>query len=135
MIDRTPKGEIEYFTTAKEIALEDDRIELDIHVIGWSKKFRIRALSFGQMERITRNSRDDKGELDNELWSYWTLVEGVVLPNIRIADAKELADNNGAFIRELVDEIWQLGRISRKQWDDYIAEQTRLTEAESKNAD
>ncbi len=132
MINRDPKEDIEYFGNAKEIALEDDRIELDIHVIGWSKKFRIRALSFGQMEKITRNARDEKGDIDNEKWVYWTLVEGIVRPNIRIKEAEELSENNGTFVRELADEIWQLGRISKKQWDEYIAEQLRLSEAEKK---
>ena len=132
MIIRDPKEEIEYFGSAKEIALEDDRIELDIHVIGWSKKFRIRALSFGQMEKITRNARDEKGDIDNEKWVYWTLVEGVIRPNIRIKEAEELSENNGAFVRELADEIWQLGRISKRQWDDYLAEQLGLPNAESK---
>lgn len=129
MIITDPK-DVEFFDNAKEITLEDDRLTLDIQVIGWSKKFKIRALSFGQMEDINRKARDDKGEMDQELWSYWTLVHGVVIPMMRINEAKALADNNGAFVRELCNEIWQMGRVSRKQWDSYVEEQKRLSEIE-----
>ena len=125
-IDRSPK-DIEYFDNPREVFMEDDRLELDIRVIGWSKMFRIRALSFGQMEKINANAKDSKGDLDQASWVYHTITEGVVRPMFTINQAKELADNNGAFVRELADEIWQIGRISRKQWDAFIAEQERLT--------
>jgi hypothetical protein len=129
-IERLPKG-IEHYTAAKEILLEDDRLEIDIKITGWSKMLRIRALTFGQMEKINKLSKDkDTGKLDSELWTYHTISEGVIIPYFTITMAKELADNNGAFVRELADEIWELGRISRVQWDKFIEQHTKLEELE-----
>lgn len=125
-VDLTPKDSIDYFDNAKEITLEDDRIETDIHISGWGRKLRVRALSFAQMELINKKSTDPKtGNLDHAEWAYNTISQGVVRPLFKYNDAKELADNNGEFVRELADEIWNLGRISKKMWDAYLLEQKR----------
>lgn len=131
-INRNPKDihELDYFETPKEVTLEDDRLEIDIHVSGWQKKMRIRALSFAQMERINKSSMDKEGKIDSEQWVYWTIKEGVVRPGFTLPMAQELAENNGSFVRELADEIWELGRISKRQWDAYIETQKRLAEIE-----
>lgn len=130
-VNLTPKDQIEYFDNAREVTLEDDRIETDIHIQGWGKKMRIRALSFAQMEVINKKAIDkETGKLDHVEWVYHTIKEGVVRPLFTYNNAMELADNNGEFVRELADEIWQLGRISKKMWDTYILEQKRLAELE-----
>jgi len=129
-IERLPSG-YEYYTSAKEITLEDDRLEIDIKITGWSKMLRIRALSFAQMEKINKLSMNQEtGKLDSELWTYHTICEGVLIPRFNLPMAKELADNNGAFVREIADEIWELGRISKTQWDKFIDEHTKLAELE-----
>jgi hypothetical protein len=130
-VNLTPKDEIDYFDNAKEVSLEDDRVETDIHISGWGKKMRIRALSFAQMEIINKKSTDDKGKLDHAEWVYNTIQQGVVRPLFTINSARELADNSGEFVRELADEIWNLGRISKRMWDAYILEQKRLAEVEN----
>jgi hypothetical protein len=138
-IDRLVGDEIEYFNNAQEIAQEQDRIELDVHPLGWSKKLRIRALSFEQMEKINKmaayietNKKENivAGELNHSEWVYWTLKEGIVRPMMTISQARMLADNNGEFVRELADEIWNLGRISQRMWDAYITEQKMRSELE-----
>lgn len=129
-VNLTPKEDVDYFDSAKEILLEDDRIETDIHVQGWGKKLRIRALSFGQMELINKKSTNKDGVLDHAEWVYNTIQHGVTRPAFTYNSAKELCDNNGEFVRELADEIWQLGRISKRMWDTYILEQKRLAEIE-----
>ncbi len=146
-IDRLVSDEVDYFDSAKEITEEEDRVELDIHILGWSKKMRIRALSFAQMEKINKmatytESDKDKGivagELNHEEWIYWTIKEGVVRPMMSIGQARSLSDNNGEFVRELADEIWNLGRISKTMWNAYITEQRRLNalnNSENPNAD
>lgn len=138
-VDRLVKDDIEYFETAEEVAREEDRVELDIHLLGWTKKFRIRALSFEQMEKINKlatiTETDKKtgriaGQMDHAEWVYWTIAEGVVRPYFSIAKARALSDNNGEFVRELADEIWNLARISQRMWNAYIDEQRRLAEIE-----
>ena len=129
-INRTPAEDVAYFDSAKEITLEEDRVETDIHILGWGKKMRIRALSFAQMELINKKATDEKGDMDHEQWVYWTIKEGVVRPMMTIAQAKDLSENNGSFVRDLANEIWELGRISKKMWDAYILEQKRLAEIE-----
>lgn len=129
-VNLTPKEELEYFESAKEVSLEDDRVETDIHISGWGKKMRIRALSFAQMELINKKATKPDGNLDHAEWVYNTIKEAVVRPMFTYNSARELADNNGEFVRELADEIWNLGRISKKMWDAYILEQKRLAELE-----
>lgn len=131
-VNLTPKDEIEYFDNAQNVSLEDDRIETDVHIQGWSRKLRVRALSFGQMESINKKSTDPKtGKLDHAEWAYNTIKEGVTRPLFTYNAAKELCDNNGEFVRELADEIWELGRISKRMWDTYILEQKRLAAIEN----
>jgi len=130
-IDRTPTDEVPYFESPREVTLEEDRVELDIHLIGWSKKMRIRALSFAQMEQINKLATDkETGKIDQAEWVYRTIKEGVTRPMFTYNQAKDLADNNGEFVRELADEIWNLGRISKRMWDAYILEQKRLAAIE-----
>lgn len=130
-VNLTPEDKIDYFDSAKEVSLEDDRIETDIHVSGWGKKMRIRALSFAQMELINKKAtHKETGNLDHAEWVYHTIQQGVVRPLFTYNSARELADNNGAFVRELADEIWNLGRISKRMWDTYILEQKRLAAVE-----
>lgn len=124
-----PEG-IEYYTSSREILIEDDRVEVDVLITGWEKKLRIRALTFQQMERIESKATKPDGTLDHELWVYHTIHEGVIIPVFSLAQANELANNNGNFVRELADEIWELGRISRKQWDDYMKSQAALRAVE-----
>lgn len=131
-VNLTPEDAIDYFESAKEVSLEDDRIETDIHISGWAKKMRIRALSFAQMELINKKAtHKETGNLDHAEWVYNTIQQGVVRPLFTYNSARELADNNGAFVRELADEIWNLGRISKRMWDAYILEQKRLAAIES----
>ena len=130
-VNLTPENNVEYFENAKDITLEEDRIETDIAVRGWGKKLRIRALSFSQMETINKKATDNKtGKLDHAEWVYNTIKEGVVRPYFTYNAAKELSDNNGEFVRELADEIWSLGRISKRMWDAYLLEQKRTSKIE-----
>lgn len=131
MIDRLPKEEVTYYENADELIAEDDIIETDVRVLGWTRKFRIRALTFGQMGKINKHAtiretnKDEgveAGDIDNDLWTYWTIVEGVVRPKFKIEQAKRLVDSNGEFVKALADEIWNLGRVSKKAWDSYIEE-------------
>jgi len=146
-IDRQPTETVEYYDSANQVAQEEDRVEIDIKITGWEKKMRIRALSFAQMEKINKmatiqesdkEERKVAGDLDKAEWTYWTIKEGVVRPYFTIAQARELADNNGAFVRELADEIWNLGRISKRMWDAFIEEQKKaaaIDETGNPNAD
>lgn len=139
--------ETEYYSEAEEVLGESDIVEIDVRITGWSKKFRIRALTFGQMERINRMStikqNDERegrvaGELDNEEFVYQTIKEGVIRPHFTITQSRKFVDNNGEFVRQLSDEIWNLGRISKRAWDAYIEEQKKLAavnNSENPNAD
>lgn len=132
MIDRLPKQDTPYYDTADDIIAENDLIEADIRVAGWDHgKFRIRALTFGQISKINRNAtarkKDEErgieiGDFLNDEWAYWTIVEGVVRPRFKIEQARRLADSNGEFVKELADEIWNLGRLSKTLWDKFLAE-------------
>lgn len=132
MIDRLPQQDIPYYETPDQIINEDDLIETDVRIAGWDHgKFRIRALTFGQMAKINRNAKakkEDKengievGDFLNDEWTYWTIVEGVVRPRFKIEQARRLADSNGEFVKELADEIWNLARISKSTWDKFLAE-------------
>ncbi len=128
--DKLPDESIEYYSSPVELLTEDDIIETDVKVLGWDKKFRIRALTFGQMNAINKASMDSEtGNLQQDEWTYWTIVEGVVRPKFKIEQARKLADNNGEFVKNLADQVWELGRISKKVWDEFIAESERAVKA------
>jgi hypothetical protein len=130
MVDKRPDETLEYYNSPAEILEEDDIIETDVKVLGWNKKFRIRALTFGQMNTINKNATNaDTGALQQDEWAYWTIVEGVVRPKFKIAQARLLSSNNGEFVKNLADEIWGIGRISKKVWDEFIEESNRAIKA------
>jgi hypothetical protein len=131
MVDKRPDDTLEYYNSPAEVLEEDDIIETDVRVLGWNKKFRIRALTYGQMNTINKNATDtDTGNLKQDEWVYWTIVEGVVRPKFKIDQARRLASNNGEFVKNLADEIWEIGRISKKIWDEFITESNRAIKAE-----
>lgn len=126
MVDMRPGDDIGYFVHPDEVLNEDDLIEADVRVLGWSKKFRIRALTFGQMNTINKQATDpETGNLKKDEWAYWTIVEGVVRPKYRIEQARRLTDANGEYVNQLADQIWELGRLSKKVWDKFIEESNR----------
>jgi len=125
MVDRYPEND-EYYENADDLLQEDDIIEADVRIIGWKKKFRIRALTFEQMGRINKKSlvtdKDtQKTEVDDTLFAYWTVVEGVMRPKFTFIKAQGLGEKNGEFVKELADEIWSIGRVSKTVWDSYIS--------------
>lgn len=123
-------SDVDYYTNADDLLSEDDIIETDIRIVGWKKKFRIRALTFAQMEKINKNSEDEKGNMQHDLFVYWTIVEAVVRPKMKIDQVKRLSESNGSFVQELSDEIWKLGRVSKELWDKFIEEANRATKIE-----
>lgn len=130
MVDKRPDETLEYYNSPAELLEEDDIIETDVKVLGWNKKFRIRALTYGQMNTINKNATDSEtGNLKQDEWVYWTIVEGVIRPKFKIDQARRLASNNGEFVKNLADEIWELGRISKKVWDAFIEESNRAIKA------
>ncbi len=124
-VDNIIQEEIDYYDSADALLREDDIIETDVQVLGWAKKFRIRALTFAQMEKINKNAQNDKGEMQHDQFVYWTIVEGVVRPRFKIDQAQRLSESNGAFVQELADEIWRMGRVSKQLWDTFIDEAKR----------
>lgn len=132
MVDHYAK-EVEYYNSIEELLAETDIVETDVHIPGWSRKFRIRGLDFGQQEDINEKATNkETSELDHKEWVLWTIVHGVVRPRLNYAQAKQLTTKNGQFLNALADEIWNIGRISKKAFDDYINRLNELNELEKK---
>lgn len=130
LVDVNPQSDIEYFSSPDEVLNQDDLIEADVRVLGWNKKFRIRALTFGQMDTINKNATDpDSGNLNMNEWAYWTITEGVVRPKFKINQARRLIDANGEYVRQLADQIWEIGRLSKTIWDEFIKESNRAAKS------
>lgn len=127
--------EIEYYIAAEELLAESDLTETDCHITGWSKKFRIRALSFGSMDEINQNAIDDKGNLIEAEHICWTIVKGVVRPAFTIDQARRLKDKNGDHVKELSDQIWAIGRLNKAVFDNFMKEQTALIKAQEEEDD
>lgn len=132
MIDFQENSQVEYYNDTQELLLEDDIPETDIHVIGWKKKFRIRGLTFGQMETINKNSIDtETGNLKSDEFVYWTIVEGVVRPKFNIIQARQLASKNGEFVRELSDHIWRFSKFSKHIFETYLKTQEEVAQVDA----
>lgn len=124
-------NEVEYYGSAEEVFKESDLVETDVHIQGWEKKFRIRALSFKQQEEINQLATNkESGEIDHTEWVLRTIASGVVRPRITYDQAKGFLEKNGIFVNQLADDIWAIGRISKTAFDDYIANLKTLAELE-----
>lgn len=119
LVIQSPKG-VEYYDSAKDFLREETRIEVDIQIVGMDKMLRIAALTFGQMEKINKTSRDRDGNLDSIEFTINTIIEGVVRPRFSREDALQLVEYNGEIVRELSNQIWQLGRITKKSFEAYV---------------
>jgi hypothetical protein len=112
-------GSGDYYDDVDDFLKEDQTIETDIKAKGMNKRIRIRALSFAQMEKINKLSMVD-GKTDNSEFVINTIIEGVVRPKFNSAQAKRLLDAHGETVKEIAENIWQLGRISKATFEEYI---------------
>ena len=125
---------VTYFSSANEILSADDRVQTDVHFEGWGdKSMRIQALSFDDMEYINNMSTNPDGDIDSKLYHYHTIIRGVIIPKFNLEQVKQLDEKNGYLVRELVQNIWQLGRISKKAWDSYINALNEQSELDEKD--
>jgi len=121
-------GQGDYYNDIDDLLKDDPTIEVDIQARGMKKRMRIRALSFVQMEKIAKASTDAEGKVDNIEFVLHTLCEGVVRPKFNSAQAKKLMDAHGETVKEIAENIWQLGRISKQAFDEYITALQTLNE-------
>jgi hypothetical protein len=112
-------GTGDYYEDVDDFLRDDQTIEVDVQLQGMTKRLRIRALSFAQMEKINKLSQKD-GAVDNSEFVINTLVEGIVRPKFNTAQAKKLLDAHGETVKELAEHIWKLGRINKRTFDEYI---------------
>jgi hypothetical protein len=112
-------GSGEYYDNVDDLLKDDSILEVDITIKGLKKRVRIRALSFLQMEKINQQSSKN-GEVDNIEFTVNTLAEGLVRPKMNTAQARKLLEANGEVVREIAENIWTLGKISKDMFDKYI---------------
>lgn len=125
--------EMPYYDNVDAFLAEDDLLELDVSIVGYKGKFRIRALNFQQMEFINRAAKLPDGTDDSTEFALATIQQGVIRPKFNTVNARKLLEKNGAAVRELVDTIWALGRITKDAFDSYMA--TRTVEPDSPGED
>ena len=128
---------VDYYNAIEDFLAESDLVETDVYIQGLNGKFRISALTFGQQEEINQKSLrkvddSDKTELNHQEWVLWTLVHGVVRPKLNYTQAKQFISKNGQIVNALADEIWNIGRIPKKTFDEYISKLKELNELEQK---
>jgi len=129
LVDLLPDKDTDYFDSPDDVINAEDIVETDIRIVGWERKFRIRALTFGQMDRINKMATDpETGNLKLDEWTYWTIVEGVVRPKFKIEQARRLAESNGEYVKALADQVWEFGRISRKVWNEFVEESKKANQ-------
>lgn len=124
-------GQGDYYNDIDDLMKDDPTIEVDIQGKGMKKRLRIRALSFVQMEKIAKAATDSEGKVDNIEFVINTLCEGVVRPKFNTAQAKKLLDAHGETVKEIAENIWQLGRISKDAFDEYLKALQELNETPS----
>ena len=112
-------GAGEYYDNVDDLLQDDSMLEVDLTIKGLKKRLRIRALSFAQMEKINQLSQKN-GEMDNTEFTVNTIVEGLIRPKMNSAQAKKLLYANGEVVRELAENIWTLGKISKDAFEKYL---------------
>jgi hypothetical protein len=113
-------GSGDYYDDVGEFLRDDPTIETDITIIGMSKRLRIRALSFAQMERVNKLATNSEGTIDNTEFVLHTIVEGVVRPKMNYAQVQALVNAHGETVKTLAENIWQIGKISKGTFQQYI---------------
>lgn len=112
-------GAGDYYNSVDDLLSDDSLLEVDLVIKGLKKRLRIRALSYAQMEKINSISQKS-GEIDTTEFTINTIVEGLIRPKLNSAQAKRLLDANGEVVRELAENIWTLGKVSKDAFDKYI---------------
>lgn len=113
-------GAGDYYEDINEFLKDDPTIETDITILGMNKRLRIRALSFAQMERINKLATNSEGVIDNTEFVLHTIVEGVVRPKLNYAQAQTLTTAHGETVKTLAENIWQIGKISKNTFQQYL---------------
>src|SRR5690349_10434718 len=109
------------YNSAKDLLAEDDQIEMDIKVEGWSQTIRIRSLTVPQRNKINAAAGTGK-DRDWAVYYAQTLVEGIVRPRLTPSQANELVEShNGEMVEELGQAIWNLGSLF-KVYQKYLDE-------------
>ncbi len=119
LVNTKPGDSVDYYDSAQQFLKEDTVVEIDIHIVGLERKFRIRALTLGQMELINQKSTID-GKLDSALFTVNTIIEGVVRPKFTKTLVDDMLASNGEIMRELSEQIWQLGRVTKSTFEKYV---------------
>lgn len=112
-------GAGEYYDSVDDLLQDDSLLEVDLTIRGLKKRVRIRALTFIQMEKINQQSSKN-GEVDNIEFTVNTITEGLVRPKLNQAQARKLMEANGEVVRELAENIWTLGKVSKDVFDKYV---------------
>jgi hypothetical protein len=120
-------GSGDYYDSVDDLLNDDTLLEVDLTIKGLKKRLRIRALSYSQMEKINGLSQKN-GETDTTEFTVNTIVEGLIRPRMNSAQARKLLDANGEVIRELAENIWTLGKISKDSFDKYVETLRKDTE-------
>ena len=120
-------GSGDYYEGVDDLLNDDTLLEVDLSIKGLKKRLRIRALSYAQMEKINGLSQKS-GEVDTTEFTVNTIVEGLIRPRMNSAQARKLLDANGEVVRELAENIWTLGKISKDSFDKYVETLRKDTE-------
>jgi hypothetical protein len=112
-------GAGDYYESIDDLLSDDTLLEVDLSIKGLKKRIRIRALSYSQMEKVNNLSQKN-GEVDPTEFTINTIVEGVIRPKMNSAQARKILDANGEVVRELAENIWTLGKISKDSFDRYV---------------
>jgi hypothetical protein len=120
MIDFAVGSNGDYYESIDELEQAASPNELDVVIRGLQKRVRIRALTFAQMEKINQLATKTGNEVDNTEFTLHTLVEGIVRPKLTISQARRLLDVNGEVVRELGEQIWTIGKISKGEFDKFV---------------
>jgi hypothetical protein len=60
------------------------------------------------------------GEINNVEFTVNTITEGLVRPKLNPVQARKMMDANGEVVRELAENIWTLGKVSKDVFDKYV---------------
>lgn len=130
-------GAGDYYESVDDLLSDDTLLEVDLSIKGLKKRIRIRALSYSQMEKVNNLSQKN-GEVDPTEFTINTIVEGVIRPKMNSAQARKILDANGEVVRELAENIWTLGKISKDSFDRYVEtlqKDTELQDPDEKQRD
>lgn len=100
----SPKAKELKILTDEEIVAADDLKTVVVEIPEWGGAVKLRQLSRAQWKKVVKDA-SGSGELDEDLFELYLIVESMVEPNLTADRVEQLRQKNATVLEKLVLEV------------------------------